>query len=197
MLRFVIRLALVLAIAATVPACLFNTRQPFAPASNANAGRVSLDAPEKPFAAIKTACEQLKSDNYDNAISEKFNFSPTLQDSLDQAFIGTAVYDGWTKAIELNVFELLLSDAQSLKVNFEYSKDINKSEFVRWQTTYDLAAVFKTAPADTVHYKGVAQIDVQRENGNWRIVFWNEAETVAGYATWGYQRGIYRLRTGS
>jgi hypothetical protein len=191
--RGLIAIVLVLAAAALVPACLFDTREANPPAETGD--QITLESPEKPFLAIsKSLNETLTDTNYERAISQQFIFSPTLADSLDQTFVGTGVFDNWTKPVEMNVLGLLLSDAQQIHVVFTPTILTQNSTFVRWRTPYVLDVIDKSAPTDTLHYQGVAQIDVRRENGNWRITFWNEVETVAGYATWGYLRGILRLR---
>jgi hypothetical protein len=51
-------------------------------------------------------------------------------------------------------------------------------------------------PTDTTRYVGVAQFDVENEGGNWRLTFWNDIETVDGFSTWGYLRGILGLQLG-
>jgi hypothetical protein len=59
---------------------------------------------------------------------------------------------------------------------------------------YSLTVVNVATPTDTTTYRGEAQFDVRRENGLWRVTFWNEVATVEGYRTWGYLKGILRLR---
>ncbi len=187
---------LVLTLTAVVPACLFDTRQASPPPVGGGVPPTDLSTPLAPFQAITDAFAALKNANYERAISEKFVFSPTLQDSLDQAFQGTSVYAGWNKTVELDVVDLLLADAQVLNAQFspESPALVNKSNFNRFRTSYTLDVINKAAPTDTLHFKGVAQIDVRLENGNWRMTFWNDVETVAGARTWGYLRGILRLR---
>jgi hypothetical protein len=195
-MRRSMQLLLVLALTAALPACLFDTREPSPPPVGGGSNYVPLIVPDAPFLAITTAFHELKNANYEHATSEKFVFSPTLQDSLDQAFQGTSVYSGWNKTVELDVVDLLLADAQVLKADFspETPPLVNKTNFVRWRTPYTLMVINKAAPTDTLRFGGVAQIDVRLENGNWRVTFWDEVETVAGVRTWGYLRGILRLR---
>ena len=178
-----------------MPACLFDTREAQEPVDSSDCPVVSLDSPEQAFIAIEKSLEECKQDaNYERAISANFVFSPTLTDSLDQNFIGTGVFDNWNKQVEMDVLGLLLSDAQKINVSFMPSVLINKNTFVRYRVDYTLDVIAAASPTDTTHYAGVAQFDVRNEGGNWRVTFWNEVETVAGYSTWGFLKGILRLR---
>jgi hypothetical protein len=180
---------------APAPACLFDTREAQEPITSLDCEVVSLDTPVQAFVAIEKSLEECKQDaNYERAISANFVFSPTLTDSLDQNFIGTGVYDNWTKQVEMDVLKLLLSDAQKLSVSFTPSVLINKNTFVRYRVDYTLDVIAKATPTDTTRYAGVAQFDVRNEGGNWRVTFWDEIETVAGYSTWGFLKGVLRLR---
>jgi len=184
-------LALLVVIA---PACIFDTRDGAPPADDSG-DIVVLDSPEKVFVAIERSLTNQKDANYERATSENFVFSPTPDDSLDQNFEGTQVYANWTKTVELNVLELLLSDAQTTQVTFEVGAPIiNKTTFVRFPVDYTLRVVSVSSPGDTVDYKGLAEFDVRRENGIWRMTFWNETSTVEGASTWGFLKGILRLR---
>ncbi len=177
------------------PACQFDTRDAQEPITGSDCPVVSLDTPVQAFVAIEKSLEECKQDaNYERAISANFVFSPTLTDSLDQNFIGTGVYDNWTKPVEMDVVRLLLSDAQKINVSFTPSVLINKNTFVRYRVDYTLDVIPAASPTDTTHYAGVAEFDVRNEGGNWRVTFWNEVETVAGFSTWGFLKGILRLR---
>lgn len=181
---------------AVQPACLFDTR-PAQPPSTGPAGCdvIVLDSADQAFVAITESLERCKADaNYQRALSKQFVFSPTVADSLDQNFVGTGVFDNWTSQVELDVFNALLSDAKKSVVTFTPVAIINKNDFVRFRTPYTLDVVSKATPPDTTHYAGVAQIDVRNEGGIWRITFWDEVETVNGKTTWGYLRGVLRLR---
>lgn len=183
----------VLVAAMLAPACIFDTRDPQEPGEPSD-DVVSLDTPEQVFQAITRTMETQKDANYERATSDAFVFSPTITDSLDQNFTGTGVYDNWTKTVEMDVLRLLISDAQYTRVTFAIGEPlINKTTFVRFPVNYTLR-VFVPAEGDTVDYKGVAQFDVRRENGIWRMTFWKEVETVEGARTWGFLKGILRLR---
>jgi hypothetical protein len=174
--------------------CLFDSRDAQPPNTGGTGGCI-LDSPERAFFCMKQALASQQSGDYERSISENFVFSPTVADSLDQAFTGVPVYDGWNKDVEMQTLNLLLDDTNFTQVDFGTpSRLINKNTFVRWNVSYSLKTVTTAAPTDTVIYKGVAHIDVKNENGNWRVTFWDEAETVAGFSTWGFLRGIQRLR---
>jgi len=193
--RRIIGCGLALLMVVQTPACLFDTRDAQEPDPDSDCPVVSLDTPVQAFVAIEKSLEECKQPaNYERAISANFVFSPTPTDSLDQNFIDTGVFDNWTKQVEMDVLDLLLSDAQKINVSFSPSVLINKNTFVRYRVDYTLDVIAAASPTDTTHYAGVAEFDVRNEGGNWRVTFWNEVETVAGYSTWGFLKGILRLR---
>ena len=144
--------------------------------------------------ALSEALKLKQDANYERAISTSFVFSPTLQDSLDQNFIGTGVFDNWNKTREMDALGLLLADAKTLRSEFSPSVLINKNTFVRYRVDYELLVIQQATPTDTTLYKGQAFFDVRNESGNWRLTFWDENDTVEGFSTWGYLRGILGLR---
>lgn len=172
--------------------CLFDTRDAEAP--DIGGGGCTLDTPEAAFGCMTGAISNQQDADYERSLSETFIFSPTLADSLDQNFVGTDVYTNWNKQREMDVLGLLFSDAQQTTVLFTPSLLINRNTFVRYKVPYTLEVITAIVPPDTTLYKGVAEIDVRLENGNWRVTFWNEVETVQGYSTWGFLRGILGLR---
>jgi hypothetical protein len=144
------------------------------------------------------ALESQQSEKYESVISENFVFSPTQEDSLDEAFDGASVYADWNKTVEMDVLGLLLADAKSIDVEFFPTVQINQNTFVRYHVPYDLALVNVATPTDTTHYEGLAEFDVRLEgDGKWRLTFWNEIDSVPDRSTWGYLRGVLRLRLGS
>lgn len=184
--------ALALLVVLAVPSCLFSTRDPQKPGSVQ--GGCTLESPAKWQVCMKSALDSQKDADYERTLSSSFIFSPTTADSLDQNFTGTNVYSNWDKNTELQALNLLFSESAKTVVNFgSVEALINKNTFVRFKSPYTLTVITES-PADTTTYKGVAQIDVRNEGGNWRVTFWNEVETVPGYSTWGFLRGILGLR---
>jgi len=175
--------------------CLFDTREARPPDPNSGGcGAISLTTPDDVFEAMTCALESEQDAAYERVLSERFVFSPTQEDSLDQTFAGTAVYANWTKTVEMDVLRLMLSDAQTVAVDFTPSVLINQTTFVRFRVPYQLVVVNVATPTDTTRYAGGAQFDVRNEGGNWRLTFWDEIETVPNLSTWGYLKGILRLR---
>jgi len=147
---------------------------------------------------MTSAVNEQKDANYERTLSPNFLFSPTQADSLDGTFTGTDVFVNWNKDRELAVLGTLFSETTKTTADFgDLQIIINKSAFVRFRSAYSLEVITPHTPdpADTTTYKGVAEIDVRNEGGQWKVAFWNEIETVPGFSTWGFLRGIYGLRT--
>lgn len=193
MTKWIKGITLVCILALAMPACLFDTR-PADPPADEGDDVIPLDDPLGVFQAMTVALESLKDANYERAISERFVFSPTQEDSLDQTFAGTNVYDNWDKTVEMDVLGLLLADAKTIAVEFNPSVQINQNTFVRYSVEYELAVVDIATPTDTTFYGGLAEFDVRLEGGNWRLTFWNEIDGVPNQFTWGYLKGILRLQ---
>jgi hypothetical protein len=183
-------------IAVAVPSCLFDTRDAQDPVTGS--GACTLESPGKWKVCMTQAVNEQKDANYERTLSPTFLFSPTQADSLDQNFIGTDVYVNWNKDRELAVLGTLFSEATTTTVDFgDLQTIINKSTFVRFRSTYTLEVITPNTPnpPDTTIYKGIADIDVHNEGGQWKVTYWNEIETVPGFSTWGFLRGILGLRT--
>ncbi|HXV14716.1 MAG TPA: hypothetical protein VEC56_10980 [Candidatus Krumholzibacteria bacterium] len=195
MKRRITQAVLTCAITVAMSGCLFDTRDAEPPTDGSGGcTAIALDVSNAVFEAMTCALESEQDAAYERVISERFVFSPTFDDSTDQTFAGTPVYDGWNKTVELDVLRLMLSDAQTLAVEFTPSILINQTTFVRYRVEYLLTVVNVATPGDTTQYGGVAQFDVRNEGGNWRLTFWDEIETVPNLSTWGFLKGILRLR---
>jgi len=192
-LAYFAALAALLSMAA-MSACIFDTRDAEPPGEEGQPS-VVLDAPQQVFVAIESSFEKDNSVDYERALSATFIFSPTPEDSLDQTLINTGAYANWTKQVELDVLQLLLSES-NLEVTFETKTLINKNTFVRFEAFYILGVITAGSPPDTTVYSGTSWIDVKNEGGNWRITYWKDISAELGFRTWGYLRGISRLRLG-
>jgi len=194
MTKWIKGITLVCILALALSGCLFDTRDADPPADEGD-DVIPLDDPLGVFQAMTVALESKKDANYERAISERFVFSPTQPDSLDQTFAGTTVYDNWNKTVEMDVLGLLLADAQSIDVEFNPTpQGGSTTTFQRFRVVYELRVVNRATPNDTTVYAGVANFDHRLEGGNWRLTFWDEIDTVPDRSTWGYLKGILRLQ---
>ncbi len=183
-------------VAVAVPSCLFDTRDANDPTKVT--GACTLESPGKWKVCMTSAVNEQKDANYERTLSPTFLFSPTQADSLDQTFTGTDVYANWDKVRELAVLGTLFSESTRTTVDFgDLTTVINKNTFVRFRSTYTLEVITPNEPNPpvTTIYKGVADIDVRNEGGQWKVTYWNEIETVPGFSTWGFLRGILGLQT--
>jgi len=175
--------------------CLFDARDAQPPGGGTGGPPpVSLRFPGDVLVALKSGLESRTSPNYERAISEFFIFSPTLEDSLDLNFIGTGVFDSWTKDVEMQVYNSLIAEAGEIAVDFANTTLINQSTFVRYEVIYELTIISPAAPPDTSLYKARAYFDLRNEGGNWRLTYWDERGLVEGYTSWGVLRGTIRKR---
>jgi len=173
--------------------CLFDSRDAQPPTQGTGGGCV-LDTSERPFTCITKALASGSDADYERSISQNFVFIPTPTDATDEAFVGKPVYENWTKDVEMQVLRKLLDDTSYTQVDFGSLTPLqNENTFVQYSVSYALRTVDNTTPTDTLTWKAVAQIDVRLENGNWRLTKWDEQQTVEGFRTWGYLRGIKRL----
>jgi len=192
---FLARAALALPLAIALSSgCLFEPRDADPPGGTTGPPPISLRFPSDVLVALRTGLQSLTRSNYERAISEVYIFSPTLEDSLDLNFIGTGVFDNWTKAVELEVYDNIIAEANEIAVTFNNTAIINENTFVRYDVAYELTVISRTAPPDTAEYRGRAYFDVRNEGGNWRLVYWDEIEGVENYASWGFLRGTVRKR---
>lgn len=182
---------LAVVVASSLGACLFDTRTPHQPDKTGTS--VALDSPERVFEAVGKALSSLREADYERALSQSFVFSPLLDDSLDQNFVGTTAFTGWTKQVELSVLAVLLSESQPITVKWSPSIEVTTTDFVRFRAGYTLTVPSRVSGQTTV-YGGSSQIDVRNEGGNWRIVRWEDRAATDSTATWGFLRGTLRLR---
>jgi hypothetical protein len=175
--------------------CLFEAREAQPPDTGTGGPPpVSLRFPSDVLNALRSGLQSLTRSNYERAISETFIFSPTLEDSLDLNFIGTGVFDDWTKDVEMEVYDNLIAEASEMAVTFSNRPIINENTFVRYDVAYELTVISRAVPPDTSVYKARAYFDVRNEGGNWRLTYWDELELVEGFTSWGFLRGTIRKR---
>ncbi len=176
------------ALSISLSSCLFDTREA-EPPDDTGDDAVVLDDALAPFEALTRSLESLTDANYERATSQSFVFSPTQQDSMDDDFLGDPVYVGWNKQVEMDVVGLLISDADTIQVDFRPTPKGGTTVFQRFEVAYTLRVV---NVAGTTVYEGLANFDHRNEGGNWRLTFWDELNPLSSNPTWGYLRG--RLR---
>jgi hypothetical protein len=175
------------AFAALGSGCLFDTRPANAPV--VDGGGVVFDDPEDVFQGMRSGLESNRFSEYERALGDDFIFSPLLSDSLDQTFTPTT-FSGWTRQVERDVMLLVVSEADSIQVEFTPKRLIDTNSYVQYRTEYRLRVVPRNG--DAAVYAGVALLDVRRIRGQWQVTYWDEIGRVDPYQTWGFLRGITR-----
>ena len=143
------------------------------------------------FVNLKSGIENLDGANYERSVDERFVFLPLLEDALDLP----GAFDNWTKTVEMDVMNLMLSGSKKATVTFDRSVLIDETDYVQFQVTYKLELVAKVGDAKT-EYHGVAHIDVRRTGGLWLMEKWEDVSASGDYTTWGYLRGVLRQQLG-
>lgn len=144
------------------------------------------------FANLTSGIENLDGVNYQRTLSDGgFNFIPLDQDVID--INDPRAYADWSKDVEVDVLNLMLSEARSATVTFNRTVNINQSEYVQFRVNYELEMTAKADGSVTV-YKGIAEFDVRRNAGIWELELWRDVERVESFTTWGYLKGTLRLR---
>jgi hypothetical protein len=180
----------ILVIAASLAALagcdIFETREAEVPGSGGTPW-VSPTLPAQVFINLESGLEDLTGANYEKSLGDAFTFVPLPAD-VDK--LGPDVYSDWTKAVEVEVTERILNDAQAVAVEFIKTQIRDEADFADFRVTYQLVVTYTNGDSET--FKGVAQFDMQRIAGNWQLIRWTDQEGVEGFATSGYLRGVTR-----
>jgi hypothetical protein len=176
----------VLAVApALLAGCIFTPRDAQAPGDDTGSSWIVPDNPTKVFVNMTSGLESLSGTNYEKSIGAAFTFIPLPSD--EGQFPG--VFDGWNKTREVETMNTIIGDSKTLVVVFSNLTQIGGStSFAQYEGRYELSIVNKTAP-DTLVYKGKARFDLQEGSKGWEMTRWEDFESVAGFASWGFLRG--------
>lgn len=174
--------------------CLFDARDAERPPIEGGGTVIIFDDPQDVLAGMRVGFEEDAFSNYERAIGDDFIFSPLLDDSLDQTFNATT-FAGWNRDVELEVARLILSEADTIDVEFNPQAVIDQNTFVRYETSYSISVSPRVDGPPTV-YQGIANIDVLKVGGIWQVVYWDEVEPDDIYRSWGFLRGLTRQKLG-
>jgi len=147
------------------------------------------------FNNLKSGVENLaQGENYDRSLSDLFVFLPRDADAIDPS-LPPGIYDGWTKPVEMEVLQLMISESKAATLTFNRSELLNEQDFVQFEVTYELRLTAKADNTESV-YKGVAIFDVRRVGGIWLLERWKDNEEIDGFTTWGFLKGTLRAKLG-
>ena len=147
------------------------------------------------FPNLQTGVENLvQGQNYDRSLADQFVFQPLDDDVIDPS-LPPGIFENWTKDVEINVLNLMISEASEASVTFIPTPQINENEFVQFRVTYELKLTPK-AGGEEATYKGVAEFDVRRVSGIWLVERWEDIERDGNFTTWGYLKGTLRAKLG-
>jgi hypothetical protein len=182
------RWALVIAVplVALLGCDIFDTRDAEVPGTGGTPW-VPPTLPAQVFINLESGLEDLTGANYEKSLGDAFTFVPLAAD-VDK--LGADIYADWTKTVEVDVTDRILNDAQSVGVVFIKTQIRDEADFADFRVTYTLDVTYTNGDSET--FKGVAQFDMQRIAGNWRLIKWTDQEGIEGFATWGYLRGVTR-----
>lgn len=179
-----------MAVAIAASGCLFEAREADPPPVAGGGDVIIFDDPQDVFTGLRVGLEDDNFSNYDRAIGDDFIFSPLLDDSLDQTFNATT-FANWNRDVELEVARLILSESDTIDVEFNPAAVIDQNTFVRFETSYSISVSPRVDGPPSV-YQGIANVDVRKIGGIWQVVFWDEVEPDDKLPSWGFLRGVNR-----
>jgi hypothetical protein len=157
---------------------------------------VPANRPEGIFPNLQSGVENLaQGANYEQSLADNFEFFPLDQDAVDPS-LPPGIFDNWTKPVEMQVLQLMLSESSNATVTFNREVLQDGPEFVRYRVTYELRLTARVSGVGTI-YQGIAEFDVRRVGGIWELEKWRDVERVEDFTTWGYLRGTLREKLGS
>jgi hypothetical protein len=172
-------------LAAAVGGCIFEPRDSQPPEDDTGSSWVVPDSPTKVFVNMTSGLESLSGTNYEKSINAEFTFIPLPGD--ENQFPGK--FTGWNKLKEMEVTNTIIGDAQTLVIEFSNLNPIQTStSFAQYEGRYELSIVNKSDTA-TVVYKAKARFDLKEGSKGWELTRWEDFESVAGFASWGFLRG--------
>lgn len=170
--------------------CLFEPRE----ANNPDSGStwVKPDLPSKVFANMETGIEDLSGGNYERSIGAAFTVVPLPGDIAQN---GPEAYAGWNAEVELSVLQRMLGSASKIEVEFTGLNPVNEQgDLFQFEASYTLTITPINDPLALEIYQGKARFDFLNGSSGYELIKWEDLETVPGFPTWGYLRGILRQR---
>ncbi len=178
-------------VAVVVPGCgIFDTREP-TPPEPLSSNKVSFIPPNDPsgvFANLKSGIENLDGENYNRSLSESFSFVPLVDDMLDSP---PGTFDNWDKTTEESVINFMVSGPDTIDFDYDAAVLQDQTDWVQFRVDYDLRVVTNDPPDERV-YRGVAEFEMRRISGQWKLDLLKDIERVEGYTSWGYRKGEIR-----
>lgn len=147
------------------------------------------------FANLRSGVENLaQGGNYERSLADNFVFIPLDQDAIDPS-LPPGIFLGWTKDVEMQVLQLMISESSAASVTFRSTPQINENDFVQFRVIYELNLTAKAGGAKS-EIQGVAEMDMRRIGGIWQLEQWRDVERVENFTTWGFLRGTLRAKLG-
>ncbi len=170
-----------------VTGCLFDTRDAQDPATGSTWQVPTV--PQRVFLNMESGLEDLSGVNYTRSLHDNFTFVPLPEDAANPTLAGK--FDNWTRAVEEDVVNRMVSESSSIEVSFTNRLQIrDQNPFADFQADYLLILFSNSLPVDTA--RGKAQFDMQDGSKGWQLTRWEDIERVSGFATWGFLRGSLR-----
>jgi hypothetical protein len=189
--------ALVAAIALGGVSCgLFEARKPTDPGTNFFPCS-PLDQQDNVFTNILQAYGRGNGLScYLTTLDESFAFHPDPTDSTEAP---AGQYDGWSKTVEQQVSQNLVSGSQSFGLRYtapyELVGSTPDSEIRRYHYEIEFEGTPGVMIPDTL-FQGIAEFTIRRSSsGLWQITDWVDRRDPGGTTTrtWGYLRGAFRI----
>jgi hypothetical protein len=149
--------------------------------------------PKDVFVNLKSGLASPLNSNYERSLDEAFTFIP----SADAEAVYPGAFDGWTKAIELDVlnriktFYLGARTVQFGDENLNFTVENEQVGLAIYEGPYSITLnVGDGSPA--AFYAGIARFTIVQGTQGWVMIKWEDIQPVGANQTSGFLRGALR-----
>ncbi len=152
--------------------CLFAPRDPAQPLDS-TVEWIRPIVPEAVIVNMEAAVEALQALNFENSLSDDFDFTPSVFDSSEAT---PNYFDGWGKTRELASIDRLYNQVDSLRLewNFDLNEDMDDFGDYAVITIENYQLFVSYRGSEQVVFEGFAELYLRNEGGQWFVYLWDE-----------------------
>ncbi|UCF04228.1 MAG: hypothetical protein JSV33_09770 [bacterium] len=174
--------------------CLFDPRDPDPPGTGEEDCWVIPHSERDVFENLECGLGATGNSSYERILHPSFTFVPRLEDEME---LGSEVFEGWDKDVELEVITRLKGEYQGeRKVQFGDENGVFDRESIEvGRAEFEGPYMFVLdrsdgSPPDTL--SGKAIFYVEKLTQGWVLKTWEDIDVNGNYSTSGYLRGSLR-----